>query len=58
MAEEGKADKDWRDDWEGSSYAPDYVPGTHPIEKGEVTWHHIWAPPPQPVEGEESAPPQ
>jgi hypothetical protein len=28
---------------EGYSYQdPDYVPSTHPIERGEVTWHHVW----------------
>ena len=41
MAEEEDT-KDWRDDWEGYSYqAPDYVPGEHPMEKGDVTWHHV-----------------
>ena len=25
--------------------APDYKPGEDPMERDEVTWHHIWAPP-------------
>jgi hypothetical protein len=24
---------------------PNYTPGDHPIERDEVTWHHLWAPP-------------
>jgi hypothetical protein len=21
---------------------PDYVEGSHPMDTGDVTWHHIW----------------
>ena len=32
------------DDWKAGTYdclAPGYVPGTHEIERGEVTWHQL-----------------
>ena len=35
---------DWKKDWKPGTYdylAPGYVPGTHEIEKGEVTWHQL-----------------
>jgi hypothetical protein len=33
--------------WESLSYeAPDYVPGSHPMDNDAVTWHHIWEKPP------------
>jgi hypothetical protein len=29
--------------WAAGGYtAPDYVPGSHPMDKDEVTFHHIW----------------
>ena len=37
---------DWKKDWKSGTYAwkaPDHEPGTHPIEKGEVTWHQLRA---------------
>jgi hypothetical protein len=38
---------DWKKTWNPGTYdylAPGYVPGTHEIEKGEVTWHQLRAP--------------
>ena len=38
---------DWKKDWKPGTYdylAPGYVPGTHGIERGEVTWHQLRAP--------------
>jgi hypothetical protein len=38
---------DWKKDWKPGTYdylAPGYVPGTHEIERGEVTWHQPGAP--------------
>jgi hypothetical protein len=38
---------DWKKDWKAGTYdylAPGYVPGTHEIERGEVTWHQLRAP--------------
>ena len=35
---------DWKKDWKTGTYdylAPGYVPGTHEIERGEVTWHQL-----------------
>ena len=35
---------DWKKTWKAGEYlykAPDHEPGTHPIEKGEVTWHQL-----------------
>ena len=35
---------DWKKDWKAGTYdylAPGYVPGTHEIERGEVTWHQL-----------------
>ena len=35
---------DWKRTWKPGTYdylAPGYVPGTHEIEKGEVTWHRL-----------------
>ena len=35
---------DWKKDWKAGTYlykAPDHEPGSHPIEKGEVTWHQL-----------------
>jgi hypothetical protein len=26
---------------------PEYLPGEHPVEKGEVTWIHLWPPMPK-----------
>ncbi len=37
---------DWKKKWKAGTYdylAPGYVPGTHEIEKGEVTWHQLRA---------------
>jgi hypothetical protein len=37
---------DWKKTWNPGTYdylAPGYVPGTHEIEKGEVTWHQLRA---------------
>ena len=37
---------DWKKDWKAGTYdylAPGYVPGTHEIERGEVTWHQLEA---------------
>ena len=35
--------EDWKKKWPiGYRYiAPDYVPGTHPMERGEVTLHTV-----------------
>ena len=32
---------------------PDYKPGESLMERGEVTWHHIWTPPPAKTEPKE-----
>jgi hypothetical protein len=35
---------DWKKDWKAGTYdylAPGYVPGTHEMERGEVTWHQL-----------------
>jgi hypothetical protein len=35
---------DWKKTWNSGTYdylAPGYVPGTHEIERGEVTWHQL-----------------
>ena len=35
---------DWKKDWKPGTYdylAPGYVPGTHEMERGEVTWHQL-----------------
>jgi hypothetical protein len=35
---------DWKKHWKAGTYdylASGYVPGTHEIEKGEVTWHQL-----------------
>lgn len=39
---------DWEEfiqaDWGAEYRAPDYVPGSHPMDRDEVTWHHVWPP--------------
>jgi hypothetical protein len=38
---------DWKKTWKAGTYhylAPGYVPGTHEIERGEVTWHQLRVP--------------
>ena len=35
---------DWKKTWKPGTYrylAPGYKPGTHEIERGEVTWHQL-----------------
>ena len=35
---------DWKKDWKPGTYrylAPGYKPGTHEMERGEVTWHQL-----------------
>ena len=37
---------DWKKTWKSGTYdylAPGYVPGTHEMERGEVTWHQLRA---------------
>ena len=37
---------DWKKDWKPGTYdylAPGYEPGTHEIERGDVTWHQLRA---------------
>jgi len=37
---------DWKKDWKAGTYdylAPGYEPGTHEIERGDVTWHQLRA---------------
>ena len=37
---------DWRKKWKAGTYdylAPGYEPGTHEIERGDVTWHQLRA---------------
>jgi hypothetical protein len=37
---------DWKKDWKPGTYdylAPGYEPGTHEIERGDVTWHQLGA---------------
>jgi hypothetical protein len=37
---------DWKKDWKPGMYdylAPGYEPGTHEIERGDVTWHQLRA---------------
>ena len=36
------SEDDWKKDWKPGTYdylAPGYEPGTHEIERGDVTWH-------------------
>ena len=38
---------DWKKTWKSGTYDyldPDYKPGTHEIERGDVTWHQLRAP--------------
>ena len=38
---------DWKKKWKAGTYdylAPGYEPGTHEIERGDVTWHQLGAP--------------
>jgi hypothetical protein len=38
---------DWKKKWKAGTYdylAPGYEPGTHEIERGDVTWHQLRAP--------------
>jgi hypothetical protein len=37
-----KADEFDHEEWGAEYIAPDYVPGSHPMENDEVTYHHIW----------------
>jgi hypothetical protein len=43
------SDEDWlnwmKGDWGGEYRADDYVEGSHPMDRDEVTWHHIWQKP-------------
>ena len=35
---------DWKKKWKPGTYAyldPEYKPGTHEIERGNVTWHQL-----------------
>ena len=37
---------DWKKKWKAGTYdylAPSYEPGTHEIERGDVTWHQLRA---------------
>ena len=37
---------DWKKDWKPGTYdylAPGYEPGTHELERGDVTWHQLRA---------------
>jgi hypothetical protein len=37
---------DWKKKWKAGTYdylAPGYEPGTHEIERGDVTWHQLRA---------------
>jgi hypothetical protein len=48
MNKDGKIpEDDWMKHWEPGTYDyldPEYKPGTHEIERGEVTWHQLRAP--------------
>jgi hypothetical protein len=38
---------DWKRRWKPGTYDyldPEYKPGTHEIERGDVTWHQLRAP--------------
>jgi hypothetical protein len=38
---------DWKKDWRPGTYDyldPEYKPGTHEIERGDVTWHQLRVP--------------
>ena len=38
---------DWKKKWKAGTYdylAPGYEPGTHEIERGDVTWHQLEQP--------------
>jgi hypothetical protein len=38
---------DWKKTWKPGTYRyldPEYKPGTHEIERGDVTWHQLRAP--------------
>jgi hypothetical protein len=37
---------DWKKKWKAGTYdylAPGYKPGTHEVERGDVTWHQLEA---------------
>jgi hypothetical protein len=37
---------DWKKDWNPGTYDyldPEYKPGTHEVERGDVTWHQLRA---------------
>jgi len=37
---------DWKKTWKPGTYrylAPGYKPGTHEVERGDVTWHQVEA---------------
>ena len=38
------AEDDWKKTWKPGTYRyldPEYKPGTHEIERGDVTWHQL-----------------
>jgi hypothetical protein len=38
---------DWKKTWKPGTYDyldPEYKPGTHEVERGDVTWHQLRAP--------------
>ena len=40
------AEDDWKKTWKPGTYrylAPGYKPGTHEVERGDVTWHQLEA---------------
>jgi hypothetical protein len=38
-----KEDEFNHEDWTAGEYTdPDYVQGSHPMDKDEVTYHHVW----------------
>jgi hypothetical protein len=57
---------DWKKRWKPGTYgylAPGYEPGTHEVERGEVTWHEMTAEgnvshPSEDIARQDQAPPQ
>ena len=47
------SDEEWMKDWGWEYRADDYIEGSHPMDKDEVTWHHHWHKPASPSPADE-----